>query len=101
MSCIDRIHALDAVDCHPQHADSIGVLVNLMRYIWGFVCISGSRVAPSCANFSKLGPFWFPTMFANLTYIGSGGLMVGMVLVFSVCPIIFLQLRQKVAQHSG
>ncbi|TVY85993.1 hypothetical protein LAWI1_G008258, partial [Lachnellula willkommii] len=40
---------------------------------------------------SVLGPFWFPDMFTSLGLSGSGGLMVGMIVVFSILPTIFIQ----------
>ncbi|KAH6896737.1 putative MFS transporter [Thelonectria olida] len=67
-----------AVDSCPSEADDIGVLVNFVRYGWGFI-----------------GPFWFPNMFESLGLIASGGLMTGIVVVFSVCPVIWLQMRTK------
>ncbi|KAH8799675.1 putative MFS transporter [Xylogone sp. PMI_703] len=67
-----------AVDTHPEQSDNIGVFVNLVRYGWGFIC-----------------PFWFPSMLKSLTLIGSGGLMVGFLIAFSLCPIVWLQLRAR------
>jgi hypothetical protein len=63
-----------AVDCHHEHAASIGVFINLVRSTWGFI-----------------GPFWFPTMFETLGLSRSGGLMVGLMVATVVLPVIFVQ----------
>ncbi|TVY27140.1 putative efflux pump [Lachnellula hyalina] len=63
-----------AVDCHHEHAASIGVFINLVRSTWGFI-----------------GPFWFPDMFTSIGLSGSGGLMVGIMVVFSILPTMFIQ----------
>ncbi|KAJ5833010.1 hypothetical protein N7474_001321 [Penicillium riverlandense] len=63
-----------AVDCHREHAASIGVFVNLIRSTWGFI-----------------GVFWFSQMSATLGLGGSAGLQAGLVLVVSVLPIVFIQ----------
>lgn len=67
-----------AVDCHHEHAASIGVFVNLVRSTWGFI-----------------GPFWFPDMFNSIGLGGSAGLMCGLIVVFSVLPTIFIQWHGK------
>ncbi|KAE8447004.1 hypothetical protein EG329_011138 [Mollisiaceae sp. DMI_Dod_QoI] len=67
-----------AVDCHHEHAASIGVFINLVRSTWGFI-----------------GPFWFPDMFSSLGLSGSAGLMVGIIIVFSVLPTIFIQWKGR------
>lgn len=67
-----------AVDCHHEHAASIGVFINLVRSTWAFI-----------------GPFWFPDMFANVGLKGSAGLMVGIILVVSVGCVVLLQLRGR------
>lgn len=43
----------------------------------------------------NVGPFWFPDMFANLGFRGSAGLMVGIIIVFSILPTVFVQLRGR------
>lgn len=67
-----------AVDCHHEHAASIGVFVNLVRSTWGFI-----------------GPFWFPSMFDNAGLKGTAGIMVGIVVVASVLPTIYIQWKGK------
>lgn len=67
-----------AVDCHHEHAASIGVFVNLVRSTWGFI-----------------GPFWFPDMLSSLGLGGSAGLMCGLVVVVSILPIMFIQWRGR------
>ncbi|KAG0645532.1 MFS general substrate transporter [Hyphodiscus hymeniophilus] len=67
-----------AVDCHHEHAASIGVFINFMRSTWGFI-----------------GPFWFPDMFASIGLDGSAGLMVGMIVACSIIPIVFIQWKGK------
>lgn len=63
-----------AVDCWHEHAGSIGVFVNLVRSTWGFI-----------------GPFWFPDMFTNTGLSGSAGIMIGIVVVVSIIPTLFIQ----------
>ncbi|RDW69933.1 hypothetical protein BP5796_08330 [Coleophoma crateriformis] len=67
-----------AVDCHHEHAASIGVFINLVRSTWGFI-----------------GPFWFPDMFTSLGLSGSAGLMVGIIIAVSVLPTIYIQMQGK------
>ncbi|KAF2770298.1 MFS general substrate transporter [Teratosphaeria nubilosa] len=67
-----------AVDCHIEHSASIGVFVNLVRSTWGFI-----------------GPFWFPDMLNSLGGSGSGGLMAGIIFLFSWIPIMVLHWRGK------
>lgn len=67
-----------AVDCHHEHAASIGVFVNLVRSTWGFI-----------------GPFWFPHMFTSIGLGGSAGLMCGIIAVFSALPIMYVQWRGR------
>jgi hypothetical protein len=62
-----------AVDCHRDRAMDIGVLINLIRQVWGFV-----------------GPFYMPLMFESLGFSGSAGLMVGIVVLFALLPILGL-----------
>jgi hypothetical protein len=45
------------------------------------------------------GPFWFPDMLTSLGLPGSGGLMVGIVLLFSVIPTIFILWRGRVIRE--
>jgi hypothetical protein len=63
-----------AVDCHTEHAASIGVFVNMVRSTWGFV-----------------GPFWFPDMLDSVGGSGSGGIMAGLIFVVSWMPMVFVQ----------
>jgi len=67
-----------AVDCHHEHAASIGVFINLVRSTWGFI-----------------GPFWFPDMFSSLGLSGSGGLIAGIVAVFALLPTMFIQWKGR------
>ncbi|RFU24184.1 hypothetical protein B7463_g12154, partial [Scytalidium lignicola] len=67
-----------AIDSHHEHAASIGVFMSLVRAIWGFI-----------------GPFWFPDMVTTCGLKGSAGLMVGLVLVVSILPTIFIQWKGK------
>jgi MFS family permease len=65
-----------AVDCHHEHAASIGVFINMVRSTWGFI-----------------GPFWFPDMFTSLGLRGSAGLMIGIIIAVSILPTIFIQFK--------
>jgi len=67
-----------AVDCHHEHAASIGVFINLVRSSWGFI-----------------GPFWFPDMFSSLGLSGSAGLMVGIIVVVAILPTMFIQWKGR------
>ena len=60
-----------AIDSAPQRAGDIGLYINLVRSIYGF-----------------LGPFYFPHMFENLNFAGSAGLMCGLVLLFAWVPTV-------------
>lgn len=63
-----------AVDCHPQQPASVGIIISLVRQVWGFIC-----------------PFWIPQMFGNLGYGGSAGLMSGLIVVVSILPVLIVQ----------
>ncbi|KAI9730291.1 MAG: hypothetical protein M1818_008194 [Claussenomyces sp. TS43310] len=70
------------VDCHHEHAASIGVFINLIRSTWGFI-----------------GPFWFPDMFTNIGLRGSAGLMVGLVVAVGLLPTMFIQWKGSVIRE--
>ena len=42
-----------------------------------------------------IGPFWYPDMLAALGGSGSGGLMAGLIFLFSFIPVVILQLKGK------
>jgi hypothetical protein len=67
-----------AIDSMVEHSSSIGVFVNVVRSTWAFI-----------------GPFWFPDMEETLGSSGSGGLMAGMIFLFSIIPIALLQCRKS------
>ncbi|OGM48086.1 MFS multidrug transporter [Aspergillus bombycis] len=70
-----------AVDCHPDEAGSVGVLINFARQIWGFI-----------------GPF--PDMFANVGVAASSGVASAMMFVCSLLPTIALHaLGRKWARY--
>ncbi|KAG5419023.1 hypothetical protein I9W82_003742 [Candida metapsilosis] len=60
-----------AIDNAPQNAGDIGLYINFVRSLYGF-----------------LGPFYFPHMFENLNFAGSAGLMCGLVLLFAWVPTV-------------
>jgi MFS family permease len=62
-----------AVDCHRERSQEIGIYVNFVRQIYGFI-----------------GPFYLPLMFETLGYSGSGCLMAGLVGLFAFVPIAIL-----------
>lgn len=73
-----------AIDCHVEHASSIGVFVGIVRQSWGFA-----------------GPFWFPTMLRNLGGGGSGGVMAAVIFVGSWVPIAVLHWRARRRRDIG
>ncbi|KAI5966600.1 hypothetical protein CANMA_003277 [Candida margitis] len=58
-----------AIDSAPGKASDVGLYINFVRSLYGF-----------------LGPFYFPHMFENLNFAGSAGLMCGLVLLFDWMP---------------
>ncbi|KAG2736678.1 hypothetical protein G9P44_000768 [Scheffersomyces stipitis] len=54
-----------AIDCNPACAADIGLYMTFVRQVYGFIA-----------------PFYFPYMFTNLGFMGSAGLMIGLVFVF-------------------
>lgn len=62
-----------AVDCHRERSAEIGVFINFVRQIWGFI-----------------GPFYFPYMFEALGFAGSAGVMCGIIAAFGLLPIVGL-----------
>ncbi|RLV92247.1 Efflux pump vrtL [Spathaspora sp. JA1] len=70
-----------AIDSKPEKAADIGLYINFVRSLYGF-----------------LGPFYFPYMFENLNFAGSAGLMSALVLLFAWVPTIlahFVGLRRE------
>ena len=81
-----------AVDCHPEDSSGIGVFVNFVRQIWGFI-----------------GPFWFvfhsasikeisltrhqrfPQLIEAIGLSGTAGVAVGMIVGVSVVLTVLLQ----------
>lgn len=72
-----------AIDCHPEQSASIGVFVNFVRQIWGF-----------------LGPFWLPAMFATVGVAQSAGVVSALIIGVSIIPVLFLQFRGEKMRHS-
>lgn len=68
-----------AVDCRRDEAASIGVFVTFVRQIWGFI-----------------GPFWFPSMFANVGLPGSAGIGVALIVAVSIVPTVILHFKGRV-----
>ncbi|KAE8317395.1 major facilitator superfamily domain-containing protein [Aspergillus transmontanensis] len=71
---ITTVNITYAVDCYRSEAASVGVFITFVRQIWGF-----------------LGPFWFPEMLASVGFLGSAGILVGLIVAVSVIPTLFLQ----------
>lgn len=90
-----------AIDCHPEQSASIGVFVNFVRQMWGFI-----------------GPFWFvsvssflviavanlrcriPDMFTNVGVANSAGVVSALIIGVSIFPTIFLQFRGEKMRHN-
>jgi hypothetical protein len=47
----------------------------------------------------KVGPFWYPHMIASCGLKGSAGLVSGLIVIFSILPVIFLQVRRLGARN--
>jgi hypothetical protein len=84
-----------AVDCHHEHAASIRVFINLVRSTWGFIGRSFNSSRRGYSAYLRLGPFWFPDMFDSIGFKGSAGLMIGIIVVFAILPVLFIQFRGK------
>ncbi|GME26032.1 Major facilitator superfamily [Neofusicoccum parvum] len=63
-----------AVDCYREEAAGVGVFITFVRQTWGFI-----------------GPFWFPTMIANVGFYGSAGITTALMVGVSMIPTAFLQ----------
>jgi hypothetical protein len=48
---------------------------------------------------TTVGPFWFPDMFTNLGLRGSAGLMVGIIVVVSILPTVFIQWKGRLIRE--
>lgn len=66
------------VDIHQSEAASIGIFINLIRQVWGFI-----------------GPFWFPDMLTNLGLRASAGLMSALLIVFGIGGMGFVQISGR------
>lgn len=73
-----------AVDCHRSLSAEIGVLVNLIRQVWGF-----------------LGPFYFPDMFESLGFAGSGGLLAGIIALTSGESVLTMHILEYKNSRTG
>jgi len=86
-----------AIDCYHEHAASVGLFVNLVRSTWGFISESVDALLRigGWGDAYKLmtGPLWFPDMFDSIGLKQSAGLMVGILFVFVILPVVFIQLR--------
>ncbi|KAE8372402.1 major facilitator superfamily domain-containing protein [Aspergillus bertholletiae] len=60
-----------AVDCYKDQSTDIGVFVNFVRHIYGFI-----------------GPFYFPPMFKTLNLGGAAGVMCAIIGVCALAPVI-------------
>ncbi|CUM49414.1 uncharacterized protein AC631_05751 [Debaryomyces fabryi] len=58
-----------ALDSHSEYASDIGLYLNLVRQIYGFI-----------------GPFYLTLMIETLSYAGAAGLMIGLMVVFGFGP---------------
>ncbi|KAJ5520423.1 hypothetical protein N7463_000876 [Penicillium fimorum] len=67
-----------SVDIYPQDAGSVGVFVNFIRSMWGFI-----------------GPFWFPYMFENVGISVSAGIVTALIVVASFIPTALLHWQGK------
>lgn len=68
---------VDVMQSEPEHAALTSVLLGLIRQTWCFI-----------------GPFWFPSMFEQLGFSGSAGLLVGLVVV-SCVSLMWMQWKHK------
>lgn len=71
-----------AVDCYRTDAASVGVFITFVRQIWGFI-----------------GPFWFPELLAAVGYRQTAGIAVGMMVAFSIIPVLVIQWKGRVWRH--
>ncbi|OGM48699.1 MFS multidrug transporter [Aspergillus bombycis] len=60
-----------AVDCYKDQSTDIGVFVNFVRHIYGFI-----------------GPFYFPPMFKTLHLGGAAGVMCAIIGMCALAPIV-------------
>lgn len=58
-----------AIDSYPEYASDIGLYLNLVRQVFGFI-----------------GPFYLTLMIESLSYAGAAGLMIGLMVVFAFGP---------------
>ncbi|KAJ5933639.1 hypothetical protein N7454_005968 [Penicillium verhagenii] len=63
-----------AVESKWERAAEVGVFINALRQVYGF-----------------LGPFYLPHMFSSLGFGGAAGVMVAIIAGCSLCPIIAVQ----------
>ncbi|KAJ7615307.1 major facilitator superfamily domain-containing protein [Roridomyces roridus] len=63
-----------AVDCYREDAAGVGVFIVFVRQTWGFI-----------------GPFWWNALIDKVQYTGMAGVAVAFMVVFSVLPIVWLQ----------
>lgn len=90
---------VDAVDSCANHSASVGVLINCVRCVFGFVSLS-SLISPivgdgtaNQATLRQIASFWLPYMLENAGLLGSLGIMEGVLFVFSVTPIVAIHIR--------
>ncbi|KAJ1706630.1 hypothetical protein AFLA70_193g002480 [Aspergillus flavus AF70] len=64
-----------AVDCYKDQSTDIGVFVNFVRHVYGFI-----------------GPFYFPPMFKTLNLGGAAGVMCAIIGVCALGPIVAMHI---------
>lgn len=67
-----------AVDCYKEEAASVGVFITFVRQMWGFI-----------------GPFWFPSMFANVGVASSAWIATILMVAVSFIPTVPLQWKGR------
>ncbi|KAK3937522.1 major facilitator superfamily domain-containing protein [Diplogelasinospora grovesii] len=67
-----------AVDCHREDAAGVGVFINFVRQMWGFI-----------------GPFWFPEMIMNVGLRQTAGVATAMIVAVAMIPTALLQWKGR------
>lgn len=76
-----------AVDCCPLRSSEVGLFVNLLRQIWGFI-----------------GPFYIPLMFETLNFAATAGVFCAIIAVAGWMPVAvlhWLNRTRKVAREAN
>jgi MFS family permease len=90
-----------AVDNYREESADIGVIVNFIRQVWGFVSHCSSSGQISILMTLQIGPFYFPLIFGNLGFAASAGIFCSIIFAFGCLPVVGLHVQGRDRKPAG